>query len=193
MTKSSRSKAQPSSSSVVSHHDEHDPLSDVLDSVDAQISNPSVFCTNSSVKAQSLSLLMKDLFDVASNSSSKTFGPLQELLVENHDNETIWEELQTRNRPVTRFVKKSITSVLKSVQERQQALEEQGDDDDDDDDDDEEQEDDDEEIDEDQEDDEEDEDEMDEDEDDVDVEEDIEVDGDDDDDAMGELDGAGEH
>ena len=195
MTKS-RSKNHPSSSSgaVVAAH--HDPLSDVLDSVDLQISNPSVFCTNSLVKAQSLSLLMKDLFDVATNSSSKTFGPLQELLVENHDGETIWEELQTRNRPVTRFVKKSISSVLKSVQERQRAMEEEGDDEDeedekDDDDADDDGDDDDGDDEEKEEGDETDEDEEDEDDEVDEEEEDIEADGDDEDDAMAELDGAG--
>ena len=196
MTKSARSRIHPSSSSgsssAVGVPD--DPLLDVLDSVDLQISNPSVFCKNSFVKAQSLSLLMKDLFDVATNSSSKTFGPLHELLVENHDSETIWEELQTRNRPVIRFVKNSITSVLKSVQEQQQASEEQGDDDNDDAD--EEEEDEEEETDEDEENEDDAEDETDEDEnavdeDDDEEEEDIEADGDDDE-AMAELDGAGE-
>ena len=56
---------------------------------------------------------MKDLFDVASSSSSKTFGPFQELLVENQDLETIWEELQTRNRPLMRYLKKKMSTILK--------------------------------------------------------------------------------
>lgn len=94
-------------------------MKSVLDAVEVQIANPSIFCTASAEQTQALSRLMKDLFDVASSSSSKTFGPFQELLVENHDGETIWEELQTRNRPLTRYVKKKISSILKSVNDRQ--------------------------------------------------------------------------
>ena len=90
-------------------------LFDVLKSVDLQISNPGSFCSASTENASSLSELMKSLFKTSADSSTKTFGPFQELLVDGFDGETIWEELQTRNRPLTRFVKKRIVAISKSV------------------------------------------------------------------------------
>ena len=86
-------------------------LLNVLASVDVLTSNPGVFCTASTENTNSLSLLMKSLFKVSADSTKKTFGPFQELLVEGFDSETIWEELQTRNRPLTRFVKKKIGNI----------------------------------------------------------------------------------
>ena len=90
-------------------------LFDVLKSVDIQISNPGLFCSASSEKAATLSELMRSLFKTSADSSTKTFGPFQELLVDGFDGETIWEELQTRNRPLTRFVKKKIVAISKSI------------------------------------------------------------------------------
>ena len=90
-------------------------LLEVLDSVDAQISNPGAFCSVSPEYATSLSLLMRNLFKASADSSTKTFGPFQELLVEGFDGETIWEELQTRNRPLTRFVKKKMDNIIVNV------------------------------------------------------------------------------
>lgn len=46
--------------------------------------------------------------------SSRSFGPLTELLTEDVDSETIWEEIQTRNRPVIRYCKKEIAKSLKN-------------------------------------------------------------------------------
>lgn len=86
-------------------------LLNVLESVDVLTSNPGAFCSASTENTTSLSLLMKSLFKVSADSTKKTFGPFQELLVEGFDSETIWEELQTRNRPLTRFVKKKIGNI----------------------------------------------------------------------------------
>ena len=90
-------------------------LLDVLKSVDLQISNPGSFCSASTENAATLSELMRSLFKTSADSSTITFGPFQELLVDGFDGETIWEELQTRNRPLTRFVKKRIVAISKSV------------------------------------------------------------------------------
>lgn len=94
-------------------------LLDVLDSVDAQISNPGAFCSVSPEYATSLSLLMRNLFKASADSSKKTFGPFQELLVEGFDGETIWEELQTRNRPLTRFVRKKMGDITVNVKKNE--------------------------------------------------------------------------
>ena len=90
-------------------------LLDVLKSVDLQISNPGSFCSASTENAATLSELMRSLFKTSADSSTITFGPFQELLVDGFDGETIWEELQTRNRPLTRFVKKKIVAISKNI------------------------------------------------------------------------------
>ena len=90
-------------------------LFDVLKNVDVQISNPGAFCSASTENALGLSQLMRSLFKSSTELSTKTFGPFQELLVEGFDGETIWEELQTRNRPLTRFVKSKIAGISESV------------------------------------------------------------------------------
>ena len=89
---------------------------DVLQSLDEQISNPGAFCTTSTANAASLCLLMTKLFKVSAHSTNKTFGPFDELLVDGFDGETIWEELQTRNRPLTRFLQKKINVINGRVQ-----------------------------------------------------------------------------
>ena len=89
---------------------------DVLQAVDEQISNPGAFCTSSAANAASLCLLMTQLFKVSADSTNKTFGPFDELLVDGFDGETIWEELQTRNRPLTRFLQKKINVIHGRVQ-----------------------------------------------------------------------------
>ena len=89
---------------------------DVLQAVDEQISNPGAFCTSSAANAASLCLLMTQLFKVSADSTNKTFGPFDELLVDGFDGETIWEELQTRNRPLTRFLQKKINVIDGRVQ-----------------------------------------------------------------------------
>lgn len=89
---------------------------DVLQAVDEQISNPGAFCTSSAANAASLCLLMTQLFKVSADSTNKTFGPFDELLVDGFDGETIWEELQTRNRPLTRFLQKKINVIDGRIQ-----------------------------------------------------------------------------
>ena len=91
-------------------------LFEVLKSVDLHISNPGTFCSASTENAASLSELMRSLFKSSADCSKNTFGPFQELLIEGFDGETIWEELQTRNRPLTRFVKKKIDVITQSIQ-----------------------------------------------------------------------------
>lgn len=51
---------------------------------------------------------LKSVFDVAVKESVRPFGPLDELITENLDSESIWEEIQTRNRPVIRYIKNQI-------------------------------------------------------------------------------------
>jgi len=69
------------------------------------------FCTEDfavpsyAFKTSCLSTL-KSLYDKANNLTERQFGPLRTLVIQDLDAESIWEELQTRNRPVLRFIKK---------------------------------------------------------------------------------------
>jgi U3 small nucleolar RNA-associated protein MPP10 len=105
------------------HHEAiSNELLNVLESVDVLTSNPGLFCSASTENTTSLSLLMKSLFKVSADSTKKTFGPFQELLVEGFDSETIWEELQTRNRPLTRFVKKKIENISDALRKEKKEV-----------------------------------------------------------------------
>jgi hypothetical protein len=50
--------------------------------------------------------VLQTLFNRSVNISEKRFGHITKLLVDNLDPETIWEELQCRNRPHNRYLRK---------------------------------------------------------------------------------------
>jgi U3 small nucleolar RNA-associated protein MPP10 len=102
---------------ILSNEESNEDLFDVLKSVDLQLSNPGIFCSASTEHASTLSELMRKLFKSSTSMSKKTFGPFQELLIDGYDRETIWEELQTRNRPLTKFLNKQIFSIVKNLRE----------------------------------------------------------------------------
>lgn len=58
-----------------------------------------------SLKIEALASL-KNLYDTANLMTNRNFGPLRSLVVENLDIESIWEEIQMRNKPVLRYLKK---------------------------------------------------------------------------------------
>eukprot|EP00596_Hydrurales_sp_CCMP1899_P005295 CAMPEP_0119045176 /NCGR_PEP_ID=MMETSP1177-20130426/37723_1 /TAXON_ID=2985 /ORGANISM="Ochromonas sp, Strain CCMP1899" /LENGTH=740 /DNA_ID=CAMNT_0007016493 /DNA_START=136 /DNA_END=2358 /DNA_ORIENTATION=- len=102
---------------ILSNEENNEALLDVLKSVDLQLSNPGMFCSASTDHANTLSELMRKLFKSSTSMSKKTFGPFQELLIDGYDGETIWEELQTRNRPLTKFLNKRIFSIVKNLRQ----------------------------------------------------------------------------
>lgn len=59
--------------------------------------------------------MLKDLYNESSRASSRPLGPLPELHVESVDAETIWEELQSKNRPLKRLIKTKTKRLLKSL------------------------------------------------------------------------------
>lgn len=65
---------------------------------------------NSSERALNL---IKALFDMSTNCIERQFGPFRELMVEGfeYDAETIWEEIQTKNKPLTRYLKRTAKSL----------------------------------------------------------------------------------
>jgi hypothetical protein len=62
-------------------------------------------CIPSTTKSSSLTSILKNIFDP----HSKDFGI--ELVVENLDYETIWEEIQCSNRPTLKSIEKNIKSL----------------------------------------------------------------------------------
>ena len=55
--------------------------------------------------------LLKDIFGYSANECHCRIGPLSSLDVSGLDTESIWEVLQTRNRPLSRYVKKQLRSL----------------------------------------------------------------------------------
>jgi U3 small nucleolar RNA-associated protein MPP10 len=70
-------------------------------------------CVPTKEKASELKGLVKEMFD--SLNSTKQYGPFAELVINGMDADSIWEELQTRNRPLLRSVKKRISGLTKHV------------------------------------------------------------------------------
>ena len=58
---------------------------------------------------------MKKIFDLSVEVAPKSFGPFKELLVSDLDPETIWEEIQSQNRPLKRYFKAETNKLLQST------------------------------------------------------------------------------
>eukprot|EP01041_Mallomonas_annulata_P006233 gene6233-12624_t len=86
-------------------------IDDLLSRLVKAISEVDGLCAPSKTIFQELIEQLKLFFDYASSSSRKQFGPFKELITENLDIESIWELLQTRNRPLIRYLKKSTTKL----------------------------------------------------------------------------------
>lgn len=92
----------------------------------------------SAPKSQQLAELLKKLFDQSAGMSTRPFGPLATLAVDGLDEETIWEELQTRVKPLLNYFEnktKKMVNRLDAVRaakeaKLQQAMEEDSDEDD---------------------------------------------------------------
>ena len=93
-------------------------LVDVLRDLDGQLekSVASELCVPSQVKYDLLKGLLKRLFEVTVKASEKRIGPLSELAVDSLDSETIWEQVQTRNRPLLRYFRNSLNKLDEGLQ-----------------------------------------------------------------------------
>lgn len=104
-------------------------LEDALQSLGEElaVSEASLLCAPSERKRTDLLRLLKHLFDGAVHSTSKKFGPLETLVVSKLDSDSIWEEIQSRNRPLIRYAKNSATYFQKFIaSEEEEDLEEEG-------------------------------------------------------------------
>ena len=89
----------------------------VLDDLDRQldVNVAAELCVPSQEKYKTLLNILKGVFDVSVESSTKRFGPLQRLHINGVDSESIWEEIQTRNRPLLRYVNNALDRIGQSL------------------------------------------------------------------------------
>lgn len=97
-------------------------MNDTLSRLHEELGRVDQLCVPSDDKAKNLTLLLKQLYDASSNVSAKSHGPLKQLHVAGVDVDTIWEELQTKNKPLKRAIKAKskqlLTALLHSPQDR---------------------------------------------------------------------------
>ncbi len=84
----------------------------------SELSKEEDFCIPSQKKVDCLRSLLKTIYDISSSSTNRKFGPLSTLLVEGLDEESIWEELQTRTKPLARFVEKRTKLLDRKYQQK---------------------------------------------------------------------------
>lgn len=88
-----------------------------VDHVLIEIGSIDKYCTSSKETATNLSVILKALYDRAVADSKKRVGPLLNLTTDGLDDETIWEQLQTRNKPLTRFATKMATRLKRRAEQ----------------------------------------------------------------------------
>ena len=89
--------------------------SELLERVQNELKNVDQLCVPSSTKSQELNGLLKDMFDYSASAAKRSFGDFDTLLVEGMDAESIWEQLRSRNGPLTKFIKRKTTSLIKVI------------------------------------------------------------------------------
>ena len=81
-------------------------MNEVLQVLDNEIvKNYDEFALADSSKKENCKDLLKKLYEETVLSTTKSFGPFNELYM-NVDSDGLWEELQARNKPFLRFAKK---------------------------------------------------------------------------------------
>jgi hypothetical protein len=86
-----------------------DAMHDVLAQID-------VLCVPSIEKSKEFHQNLKCLFDLSIKSSPDVeLGPLMELYVTNMDSESIWEQVQSRNRPLNRYIERNAKKLFQST------------------------------------------------------------------------------
>jgi U3 small nucleolar RNA-associated protein MPP10 len=87
----------------------------LLERVQGELKHIDELCVPSAVKCKELNNILKSLFDYSTAAAERSFGPFDQLLVEGMDTESIWEQLRSRNGPLTKFIKRKTTSLIKTI------------------------------------------------------------------------------
>lgn len=83
------------------------------DRVRAELNAPEEYCVSNDEKVKRLAALIKIVFEMASAYPARGSRPLKSLLVDGIDEETLWEQLQTRNNPLLKNIRKYLKTVSK--------------------------------------------------------------------------------
>lgn len=62
--------------------------------------------------------VLRDSYQQLIVTCPRPFGPIKELIIENVDIETVWEQLQFHNRPHNRYLRKAIGLLFKRITDR---------------------------------------------------------------------------
>lgn len=93
-------------------------MESICQEVRGQLSHIDVFCAPTKEKALELQRLLKKLFELSvALKPKKDLGSLEELYVTNLDVESIWEQVQSRNRPMKRYIEQSIKQLIQTTKE----------------------------------------------------------------------------
>lgn len=63
---------------------------------------------------------MKIVFKYSVVTSDKKVGQIDDIYTENADPETIWEQIQFRNRPHNRFLRKATSFLIRNINKKNQ-------------------------------------------------------------------------
>jgi U3 small nucleolar RNA-associated protein MPP10 len=77
-------------------------------------------CVPSVSKREELLQSVKDIFDFSVKVGKRSFGPFEELLINGMDTESIWEEVRSRNGPLTKFIKKKTSALIKTIRRHEE-------------------------------------------------------------------------
>jgi hypothetical protein len=91
-----------------------DSNSSLLSSLLVVIRSIDKLCAPCPELADHLPNILKEFYDASVTSSKKNIGPFSSLAIEGLDDESVWEVLQTRNKPLLRLCQQAITKLKKS-------------------------------------------------------------------------------
>lgn len=83
---------------------------ELWDRLGKELKAPEDYCVANVDKAERLKELIKAVYELASSFSARGSGPLKSVLIQGVDEETLWEQLQTRNNPLLKYLRKYMKS-----------------------------------------------------------------------------------
>mmetsp|Transcript_116521 Transcript_116521/g.228626 ORF Transcript_116521/g.228626 Transcript_116521/m.228626 type:complete len:690 (+) Transcript_116521:28-2097(+) len=87
----------------------------IIDQLLLEVKRIDELCSPSDSASGNYRELLKKLYDASGAVSRRQIGPLLELTTNGLDDESIWEQLQTRNNPLLKFTEKSLKRIKKRV------------------------------------------------------------------------------
>ena len=63
-----------------------------------------------------LSTSLQTLFGRSVQTAQKSFGPFDELIVDGLDHESVWEEIQSRNQPLNKYLYNKVNTIFKNLE-----------------------------------------------------------------------------